>query len=102
MPAVKLGFDVRRHFDSVDHQIADQPVDDGVLHHHPDQTGAGQIALAELGISQVLVLEARHARQYPPTYRQASRNSGQSSRQSEPGLTRRGMCEPFTPSGGNA
>src|SRR5450755_2636683 len=84
MPPVKLGFDVRRHFDSVDHQVADQPVDDGVLHHHPDQTSAGQIALAELGISQVLVLEARHAGQYLPTYRQqpapdartASRNSG--------------------------
>jgi hypothetical protein len=76
MPAVKLGFDVRRHLDSVDHQIRDQPVDHSVLHHHPDQTSASQVTLAELGISQVLVLEARHAGQYPPAYRQPRGDCG--------------------------
>ncbi len=60
MTPVQLGLDVRRHLDPVDHQIADQPVDHGVLHDHPDQTGASQVALAELGIRQVLVLESRH------------------------------------------
>jgi len=50
------------------HQVADQPVDDSVLHHHPDQAGASQVALAEFGISQVLVPESRHVWQYSPAY----------------------------------
>jgi hypothetical protein len=61
MPAVKLSLDVGRHFHSVDHQVADQPVNDGVGHHHPDQTGTSQVALAELSVRQVLVLESSHA-----------------------------------------
>ena len=69
MPPVQLGLDVRRHLDPVDHQVADQPVDHGVLHHHADQTGPSQVALAELGVRQILILESRHAGQYPTTYR---------------------------------
>ena len=42
------------------------PVDDGILHHHSDQTGARQVAFSELGIGQVLVFECRHTGQYPP------------------------------------
>jgi hypothetical protein len=68
MPPVKLGLHVRRHLDSVNHQVPDQPVDRSVLHHHPDQTGAGQVALTKFGIGQVLVLKSRHAGQYPPEY----------------------------------
>jgi hypothetical protein len=66
MPPVKLGVDVRRHLNPVDHQVGDQPVDDGVLHHHPDQPGASQVTLAEFGVAQVLVVESRHPRQYRP------------------------------------
>ena len=66
MPPVELGLDRRRHLDSVNHQVADQPVDDSVLHHHPDQTGPSQVALPELGISRVL--ESRHTGLYPPAY----------------------------------
>ena len=66
MPPVQLGLDVCRHLDPVDHEVADQPVDHGVLHHHPDHAGPSQVALAELGIGQVLVLESRHAGQYAP------------------------------------
>src|SRR5215475_1306727 len=69
MPAVKFGFDVRRHLDSVDHQVAHQPVDDGILHDHSDQTGASQVAFSEFGTGQVLVLECRHTGQYPSAYR---------------------------------
>src|SRR6516165_2651784 len=69
MPAVKFGFDVRHHLDSVDHQVAHQPVDDGILHHHSDQTGASQVAFSEFGIRQVLVFECRHTGQYPSAYR---------------------------------
>ena len=68
MPPVQLGLDVGHHFDPVDHQIADQPVDDGVLHHHPDQTGPSQVALAELGVRQVLSSN-RHAGQSASAYR---------------------------------
>src|SRR5215472_16241153 len=69
MPAVKFGFDVRRHLDSVDHQVAHQPVDDGILHYHSDQTGASQVAFSEFGIGQVLVFECRHTEQYPSACR---------------------------------
>src|ERR1043166_1651136 len=69
MPAVKFGFDVRRHPPSVDHQVGHPPVDDGILHDHSDQTGASQVAFPELGTGQVLVLERRHTGQYPPAYR---------------------------------
>src|SRR5215472_1544809 len=69
MPAVKFGFDVRCHLDSVDHQVAHQPVDDGILHYHSDQTGASQVAFSEFGIGQVLVFECRHTWQYPSAYR---------------------------------
>src|SRR5215472_11448989 len=68
MPAVKFGFDVRRHLDSVDHQVTHQPVDDGILHYHSDQTGASQVAFSEFGIGQVLVFECRHTGQYPSAY----------------------------------
>jgi hypothetical protein len=69
MATVKLGHDVRRHLDAVDHQVAAQPVDHRVLHHHLDQPIATQIAFAELGTCQVLILESRHAGQYPPANR---------------------------------
>lgn len=61
MPPVQLGLDMRRYLDPVDHQVVDQTVDHGVLHHYSDHAGSSQVALAELGIGQVLVVESRHA-----------------------------------------
>ena len=49
------------HLDPVDHQVGDQAVDLGVLHHHADQAGPAEVALAELGTGQVLVIETSHA-----------------------------------------
>src|SRR5689334_15022682 len=69
MPTVKFGFDVGHHLDSVDHQVAHQPIDDGIPHHHPDQTGISQVTFPELSTGQILVLEHRHTGQYPPAYR---------------------------------
>jgi len=66
MAPVEPGLDIRHHLDPVHHQVADQPVDDSIPHHHPDQTGASQVALPEFGLRQVLVLKSRYARQYPP------------------------------------
>src|SRR6476469_717459 len=69
MPAVKFGLDVGHHLDSVDHQVAHQPVDDGILPYHSDPTRARQVAFSEFGLGQVLVFECRHTWQYPPAYR---------------------------------
>ena len=61
MAPVELGLDVAGHLDAVDDEVGDQAVDHGVLQHHTDQSGAGHLALAELGTGQVLVDESLHA-----------------------------------------
>jgi len=62
---VELGLHVGHHLDPVNHEVTDQPVDDSIRHYDPDEAGARQVTLPEFGVSQVLVLESRHARQYP-------------------------------------
>jgi len=60
VPAVELGLDVRRHLDPVHYETGNQAVYLGVLHDHADQPGPAEVALAELGASEVLVIEASH------------------------------------------
>lgn len=61
MPVVELGLDVRHDLDPVHYEIGNQAVYLGVLHDHADQPGPAEVALAELGASEVLVIEASHA-----------------------------------------
>jgi hypothetical protein len=60
VPVVELGLDVRHDLDPVHHEVGDQSVYLGVLHHHADQPSPAEVALAELGASEVLVIEASH------------------------------------------
>jgi hypothetical protein len=59
--AVELRLDVRHHLHAVDHKVGDQTLDLNVLHDHADQTRPTQVALAELRVGEVFVVEPSHA-----------------------------------------
>ena len=61
VPTVQLGLDVRHDLDAVDHEVGDEAVYLGVLHHHADQPRPTEVALAELRTGEILVVEASHA-----------------------------------------
>jgi len=67
MPAVKLGLHVRRHLDSVDHQVPDQPSITASCITTPIRRARVK-SHSRNSASVRSVLKSRHAWQYPPEY----------------------------------